>query len=731
MYLNQIATVRTRIIFSCLLFALGHALSADTIAEWTDFSACTEAPSVVNDCTLSLNGNSVDADGAIEIGSDGGVIITFARSMPCFSIGITYEGLQTPEGKVGLFATSKTPNGFIANQNTRIGLYMSDNRRIGGIWNGEEWTYLKGVLPLKSGRLLFTCNHLDEDVGTRLFYESTGENPVRMTCYSASDLKARGDYTLAVMIGGAGYLPSIGPAAGLKIKKIDVYDTPFTETTAKSPCTADILSSSVRADDPTIIDVTYRVNSDDDNVNVRALAFQDGIHDFRHAVKPLTFVEDASGNPTSGNIGFNVPANTELNLSWKVSADIDVDVTTLTFEVYVSGQGQLPMRRITIPATEQRTAITIACNEHSDTDVINALYWYYADPSTDLVNTSGRLSDAAGHTLVDGSLLSDKMYALEYVYGKMGYEALQAGSILDYARKATRRQLWHNSSMQNSAILKSTQPSEFYVGDRAYMAIDVSAGADAETYPVEYFDSEPVGGWGEEFKTTKILLRRIEPGVFMMQNKRKTIITKPYYIGVFNITQKQHMLIDNSNPTYYSSHYGDMRPVESRWALIRGACHWPQNRDVEPLSFMGKLRARTGLAFDLPTEAQWEYACRAGTDSDYNNGGRMSADCNRVGLNATISGNVGSYIPNAWGLYDMHGTIGQWCLDYYGEIATDPVVDPEGPTSGSNRILRGFYYMDNTSSFTRYSLEPTQFRVYRKGNPDTYLGFRIALIVED
>ena len=241
-----------------------------------------------------------------------------------------------------------------------------------------------------------------------------------------------------------------------------------------------------------------------------------------------------------------------------------------------------------------------------------------------------------------------------------------------------------------------------------YMVVDISAGSGDAVYPVSYLTTVPEGGWTDEYKTTKLVLRRIEPGTFMMGSTNaydynplhQVTLTQPYYMGVFEVTQKQYELVTGNNPSGYQ---GDKRPVENvSWNTVRGdsdTYNWPNSSAVDANSFMGQLRARTGLKFDLPTEAQWEYACRAGTMSDYNNGGNSVNDLKQLGRynnncsdgkgGYTEHTTVGSYLPNAWGLYDMHGNVWEWCLDCYGRSLEDGVADPVGTSSGSGREIRG------------------------------------------
>jgi formylglycine-generating enzyme required for sulfatase activity len=267
-------------------------------------------------------------------------------------------------------------------------------------------------------------------------------------------------------------------------------------------------------------------------------------------------------------------------------------------------------------------------------------------------------------------------------------------------RSATRK----NALAFNTSVLNGYKQSELsgnlYIGEKAYCVIDVSGGTSAASYPVTYLDSCPIAGWGDEYKTTKILLRRIESGTVKLGDIKPVTLTKPFYMGVFEITQKQYQLVTGSDPSQYK---GDMRPVECvSWNDIRGnsdTYNWPTTTNVDTSTFIGKLQAKTGLNFDLPTESQGEYACRAGTTTRYNNGGSSDNDLKQLGRYSDNRSDgrggysehtvVGSYSPNVWGLYDMHGNVWEWCLDWCGSINSDPVTDFTGAASGSSRIIRG------------------------------------------
>jgi formylglycine-generating enzyme required for sulfatase activity len=261
------------------------------------------------------------------------------------------------------------------------------------------------------------------------------------------------------------------------------------------------------------------------------------------------------------------------------------------------------------------------------------------------------------------------------------------------------------------------------------MVIDLSGGPSASSYPVSYLSAVPSGGWSDTYKTTKLVMRRIPKGSFTMgspsgelgrysdETQHPVTLTKDFYIGVFEVTQRQWELVMGNRPSYFNNAtYYATRPVEQvSYYDIREnpdnseiSPNWPQSSQVHASSFMGKLRAKTGLAtFDLPTESQWEYACRAETGTALNSGYNLTstgqdARMDAVGRYWYNGGSgysqgcapsagtalAGSYLPNAWGLYDMHGNVWEWCLDWYGTYPGS-VQDPVGAASGSSRVGRG------------------------------------------
>jgi len=235
----------------------------------------------------------------------------------------------------------------------------------------------------------------------------------------------------------------------------------------------------------------------------------------------------------------------------------------------------------------------------------------------------------------------------------------------------------------------------------------------------------------------KLEMVKIKAGTFMMgspeselgrysdETQHRVMLTKDYWLGKFEVMQAQYEAVMGNNPSYFK---GSNRPVEQvSWNDAKDFCRKLNER------YAGKLPA--GYKFDLPTEAQWEYACRAGTTTALNNTTNLTDekhDCknltavawyyNRGKYNENQTYPVGKKYPNNWGLYDMHGNVLEWCRDWY-EPYSGNMTNPMGPSSGSCRVYRGGSWRNparRCRSAYRYNWLP--------GNRDNDLGFRLALV---
>jgi predicted Zn finger-like uncharacterized protein len=204
--------------------------------------------------------------------------------------------------------------------------------------------------------------------------------------------------------------------------------------------------------------------------------------------------------------------------------------------------------------------------------------------------------------------------------------------------------------------------------------------------------------------------------------QREVWITKPYYIGMYEVTQDEYQQVMGVNP----SRFGPTGFGKDKLAGVDPARLPVENVEwIDAVNFCNKLNEREGLTpwhgpsgdplsspgngYRLPSEAEWEYACRAGTSTPFAFGDQLTpAEANFDG-NFTYNGSakgvflertspVGSYRANAFGIYDMHGNAWEWCADWYRSdyyaTLTERVLDPRGPTSGERRVLRGgcWYY---------------------------------------
>jgi formylglycine-generating enzyme required for sulfatase activity len=182
-------------------------------------------------------------------------------------------------------------------------------------------------------------------------------------------------------------------------------------------------------------------------------------------------------------------------------------------------------------------------------------------------------------------------------------------------------------------------------------------------------------------------LRLIPVGSFMMGSpasdqeagdsefpQHRVTISKSFYMGVTEVTQGQWVAVMGNNHSEFK--YGDDYPVET--------VNWNKARD-----FCIELSQLTGESYRLPTEAEWEYACRAGTSTRYYWGDSDSEAGEYAWYYAQRTHPVGQLRGNSWGLYDMSGNVSEFCRDVFQEYSSSAQRDPEGPWYGSHRIVRG------------------------------------------
>jgi formylglycine-generating enzyme required for sulfatase activity len=174
----------------------------------------------------------------------------------------------------------------------------------------------------------------------------------------------------------------------------------------------------------------------------------------------------------------------------------------------------------------------------------------------------------------------------------------------------------------------------------------------------------------------------IPPGNFMMgspkeeearddnETQHKVTLTKGFYMGIHLVTQEQWKEIMGKNPSEFKGEKN--LPVET--------VSWDDCQ-----KFIKKLREKDKKPYRLPTESEWEYACRAGTTTPFYYGKTISTDQK----NREKTTPVGSFPANAWGLHDMHGNVWEWCQDWFGDYPQKDLVDPQGPDAGKDRVLRG------------------------------------------
>jgi formylglycine-generating enzyme required for sulfatase activity len=217
--------------------------------------------------------------------------------------------------------------------------------------------------------------------------------------------------------------------------------------------------------------------------------------------------------------------------------------------------------------------------------------------------------------------------------------------------------------------------------------------------------------------------------------QHKVRITKPFYLGVYEVTLAEYEKVMGKNPSGFGEKYANRMPGKDMSLYPVEAVSWD-----EAVEFCKKLSAQEGKNYRLPSEAEWEYACRAGTTTKWYCGDNVDElvrfawyreisvlKTHPVGAKeptAWGSHPVGTREANDWGLFDMHGNVWEWCHDSYGhDYYSDEATDPTGLPEGSDRVYRGSSWV-NVATFCRSSLRNWHDPKHRFRN----LGFRVALV---
>jgi formylglycine-generating enzyme required for sulfatase activity len=236
-----------------------------------------------------------------------------------------------------------------------------------------------------------------------------------------------------------------------------------------------------------------------------------------------------------------------------------------------------------------------------------------------------------------------------------------------------------------------------------------------------------------------------EPARYTDEAQHTVTLTKGFCMGKYEVTQAEYLAVMGNNPSYFTTNDNNgnpispdlHRPVETvSWHDATNYCAQLTARDRSA----GRLPA--GYGYRLPTESEWEYACRAGTTTAFHYGAALRSgmanfdghyeyppcgtdtwSCyNPSGTYLARTTSVGSYAPNAWGLYDMYGNVFEWCQDWYGPYPGGSVSDPQGDPAGSERVIRGAVWYNPA-----YCCRSAQRRSFGPWNRGNSFGFRVVL----
>ena len=368
----------------------------------------------------------------------------------------------------------------------------------------------------------------------------------------------------------------------------------------------------------------------------------------------------------------------------------------------------------------------VQAGEAKNADKLNGYDW------SEIFGGNDPTGKIPGNKLADGSVTEKQIGKGAVTTTQIASNAVTAAQI---ASKTITAQQMEDSTITSTKLAKNSVTTE-KIATNSITAdkLDLS---DAELNKlvgaIKKYLSKPVEGFDWTVSLSAgICLEMIwcNPGTFTMgsptseaernnnETQHQVTLTKGFWLGKYEVTQAQWYAVMGTDPSYFN---GSQRPVE-------------QVNYNDALSFCRRLtekertegRLPEGYEYTLPTEAQWEYACRAGTTTALCNGDATEVNMNEVGWYGSNAGGgthiVGQKKPNDWGFYDMHGNVWEWCLDWYGECSTMAVTDPTGGSTGSGPVHRGGSWGDRASlcrSATRDDYSPR--------DDSRNLGFRVAL----
>jgi hypothetical protein len=300
-----------------------------------------------------------------------------------------------------------------------------------------------------------------------------------------------------------------------------------------------VIQSATMRPGTTFMDIVFRVNDPDDaTVKTRALAFKDGVRSFANVIKPTAFVEG-----TGSKIGDAIPANANHTITWDVAADWDVQLGQVKFEVLaMDGRGLLPFEWITIPQFGENQSITISLNSPTDEEILNALFWEYADSNPDLQLSNGILTGTASSGVFEGVELSIhseiQNYAAPFIFKKMNLSAADIFEV-KYLERQVRIGInsggWHAKKQAYSFTTILLQiPSRYDTGVPPKGIVNVSSIAagvrNSENISIAIGQDGTLMEWGVDFSVvSEHPFYEYAPFFKVTNDENISFVTSPFY----------------------------------------------------------------------------------------------------------------------------------------------------------------------------------------------------------